>query len=252
MQDKYVLLRIQGKGDNPIDICALKARYHRTCHKALINKSRDSLESQSDIFSAAFNSLLSEIETPLLSGKCMYASDIRDLYMKLLEKHGVESETASKYRTSGIKQRLQKYFGDKLVFWPQKGTRSDIVCSSSLTAGQLITAWLDLKKDVDENFIPIPKIEESASSSESNQNANVLSEIEDFNKHAYKVAQNIKSDLKQAQSSAEKDKTEPWNISYDQADSVTTTSLFNLMAFILDDSVGIANTGVKGGFFWKT
>ena len=141
VQDKYVLLRIQGEGDTPIDICALKARYHRTCHKALINKSRDSLESQSDIFSAAFNSLLSEIETPLLSGICMYASDIRDLYMKLLEKHGVESETASKYRTSGIKQRLQKYFGDKLVFWPQKGTRSDIVCSSSLTAGQLITAW---------------------------------------------------------------------------------------------------------------
>ena len=115
-----------------------------------------------------------------------------------------------------------------------------------MTAGQLITAWLDLKKDVDENFIPIPKIEESSSSSESNQNANVLSEIEDFNKHAYKVAQKIKSDLKQAHSSAEKDKTEPWNISYDQADSVTPTCLFNLMAFILDDSVGIANTGVKG------
>ena len=176
----------------------------------------------------------------------MYASEIRDLYIKLLEKHGVESETASKYRTSGIKQRLQKYFGDKLVFWSQKGTQSDIVCSSSLTAGQLITAWLDLKKDVDENYIPILNIGESASSSESNQNLNNLSEIEDFNKHAYKVAQKIKSDLKQAKSSPEKDKTEPWNISYDQADSAIPTSLFNLMAFIMDDFVGIANTGEKG------
>ena len=176
----------------------------------------------------------------------MYASEIRDLYIKLLEKHGIESETASKYRTSGIKQRLQKYFGDKLVFWSQKGTQSDIVCSSSLTAGQLITAWLDLKKDVDENYIPILNIGESASSSESNQNLNNLSEIEDFNKHAYKVTQKIKSDLKQAKSSPEKDKTEPWNISYDQADSAIPTSLFNLMAFIMDDFVGIANTGEKG------
>ena len=40
--------------------------------------------------------------------------------------------------------------------------------SSSLTAGTLITAWLELKKkDVGENFIPVPCLGENTSSYES-------------------------------------------------------------------------------------
>ena len=246
VQEEGVLRRIQEEGGTPIDICSLKARYHRSCQKSLMNKSRDSFESKADVFSAAFDSLLSEIETPLLSGKCMFASDIRDLYIQLLEKHGLDSETASNYRTSGVKRQLQKHFGDKLVFWPQKGTQSDIVCSSSLTAGQLITALLDLKKDIDESFIPVTDIIESSPSSESNQKVNAWSEMEDFNRRAYNVAQKIKSDLKQTQSSTEKDNSEPLDISYNQAESIIPTSLFNLIAFILDDSVGVESTEENG------
>ena len=115
-----------------------------------------------------------------------------------------------------------------------------------MTAGQLIAALLDLKKDIDENFIPVNDITESSLLSETDKKSNVLSEVDDFNRNAYKVAQKIKSDIRQIQSSTEKDKTEPWNISYNQAESIIPTSLFNLISFIMDDSVGVESIGETG------
>ena len=63
-------------------------------------------------------------------------SKLKDMFMKFLRDKEV---TSSDYRSSKLKSRLQKHFGDKLGFWhPCYRTESEIIFSDAIPKGMVV------------------------------------------------------------------------------------------------------------------
>ncbi|MES9880281.1 MAG: hypothetical protein ABW185_05300, partial [Sedimenticola sp.] len=238
--------RIQGDGDCSIDLIAVNARYHRTCYYSLRRNTKPNINTDKTTptrqYSSAFDTLCNEIEEPLKAGKAMYLSTLTTTYKQHLIHEGVDSNDAYKYRNDKLKQRLTHHFGDSILFWPQEGNLSDLVCSSKLSAAQLISACITLKRHMAENFIPIPSSDDSEveDSDDVPMTNKINSETELSNKLAYKVAQKIKSDLKSLK--ADENDDESWSVNYEQAEKIVPSSVYNLLAFILSDSLEFDDT----------
>ncbi|MES9905169.1 MAG: hypothetical protein ABW168_21155, partial [Sedimenticola sp.] len=227
--DQDILHRIEGDNNKPLDLFALEARYHKLCHTNLKNKARPLKESNPyDAYDIAFNKLCCEIESPLLSGKIMYLSKIRETFANYLLAEGMLPDDVKMYRNEKLKRRLQSRYGESILFWPQTGKTSDIVCSSSLSAGKLISTCMDLKQDMDENFIPLPSDDTDEVMSVNDNSA----ERENQDKVMYDAALRVSTDLRNAKLDY-KTNTNYLSIDYDEASKITQNSLYNLIAFIL-------------------
>ena len=238
-----VLLRIQGNYECSIDMVAAEARYHKTCYDNLGHNIRPRVESDAySQFSSAFETICYEIEGPLQAGKLMYMTVLRESYIKHLVLAGVHQTDAEKYCSSSLKQRLQKKYGDEILFWPQGGKMSELICSASLSAGKLIQSCIDLKKDMEENYIPVPEDTDSDSfDTDGNDFGNNAEESDRTNRIMFEASVRLRSDLKQMKTDDKEEDSATWSVDYNQAESMIPSSLYNLLAFILNENLHVSD-----------
>ena len=244
-----VLRRIQGNYDCSIDMVAAEARYHKTCYDNLRHIIRPRAESDAHSqYPSAFEALCCEIEGPLQAGKLMYMTVLGESYIKHLVLVGLHQTDAEKYRSSSLKQRLQKKYGDEVLFWPQGGKKSELFCSASLSAGKLIQSCIDLKRDMEENYIPVP--EDTASDSfdtNGNDFGNNAEEIDRTNKIMFEASVRLRSDLKQMKTNDKEKDSARCSVDYNKVENMIPNSLYNLLALILNGNLHVLDIDNKTG-----
>lgn len=98
-------------------------------------------EQHSTAYDCAFLNLSSEIQRTVIDEAVEESftkvTDLRARYVNLLQQEGVD---APNYRVSKLKHRLQKYFGNALVFFgnPQSVTDSELVASANIPQNVLL------------------------------------------------------------------------------------------------------------------
>lgn len=118
----------------------------------------------------------------------MYISVLKEIYINHLKCAGIKPSDAETYRNSSLKRRIIKKYGDSILFWPQGGKKSDLICSSSLSAGKLISACMEMKRNMEENFIPVPTYDDSEADNSDDEQSEQKNESEMTNKIIYEAA----------------------------------------------------------------
>jgi hypothetical protein len=117
-------------------------KYHRRCYCPYISaRNIESTRRKHDADTAgseskkAFARLTKELEESAFNNEknVILLSSLCQKYNEIL--HESDSEKGN-YSSWKLKEKLKKYFGDRLVFLPRTGL-SDVVCSRELTVGQL-------------------------------------------------------------------------------------------------------------------
>ena len=151
------------------------------------------------------------------------------MYTTVLRLTGVPQTDTEKYRSSSLKQRLQMKYGDEILFWPQGGKKSELICSASPSAGKLIQSRIDLKRGMEDNYIPVPEDTDSDSfDTDGNDFGNNAEEIDRTNKIMFEASVRLRNDLKQMKTDDKEEDSATWSIDYNQAESMIPSSLYNL------------------------
>lgn len=157
LDDQALLTRIQGFGDQAIDMVAYDVCYHRVCMNRYMSQrslNRRSLDT-SDMNHETFSAFVKKINDPIFKHSAVFLlTTLRDMYRSMLQDNGIPNWES--YRSSSLKNRLQMYFQDRIVFFPQaKG--SDVICSSSLPIGDVLMKLKQLQdesiKQDDQNIV---------------------------------------------------------------------------------------------------
>ena len=147
LDDDALLTRIQGYGDDSVDMIAYDVRYHRSCMNRYMSRRgpKFSISTMKDIHEETFKLLVQKISEPLLEGSTVFLlTTLRDIYRTMLKDKSVDNW--ANYRSSLMKSRLQSHFEDKIVFFPQtKG--SDIVCAADVPIGNVIMKLKQIQDD---------------------------------------------------------------------------------------------------------
>jgi len=145
LNDKAMLVKIQGYPGEPIDVVASDVSYHNRCMNRYMNKRLpiSDINPETEARQKAFRNLIGKLEGPLLKDKAVFLlSELRNEYRKLLKVQ--DSQSASTYRSSLLKVHLQEYFGDKVSFWPDE-SGSYYLIASSVTIGEALTRIQELR-----------------------------------------------------------------------------------------------------------
>ena len=93
----------------------------------------------------AFNALITEIDPDIRHGKAFKLKNLLSQLNSFLGSSVGETET---YTTQKLKRRLERHYGDSIVIHSQHGQgKSSIVMSSSVTLGDAVQAFAQLKED---------------------------------------------------------------------------------------------------------
>ena len=83
--------------------------------------------------------MVAEITEGIGQGQAYDLISLLSKYRQNLEGNGVEAQT---YTTQRLKIRLQKHFGDSIVFHQQTDrTKSELIYSSSIKVQDILNAW---------------------------------------------------------------------------------------------------------------
>lgn len=238
--DTDILFRIQDDVGKSVDMWAYEIKYHKTCYDRYRCKQSLVSQTKSDPYTLAFEKLLSEIEEPLELGKVFRVSVLRDFYRLHLKTFNLDDDRASQYRTSSLKIRLQKHFGADILFIPQRGALSEIVCRANITAAKLVQSLGEMQKNIEEHYIPV--IDDNTGL-ESTETSNDISEDV---KSIYRLACKIRSEMKEMHDNFKQEQAENWNVSYEQVLQIVPPSLYNLTAFLLSDIANFDNLNSDG------
>jgi len=152
LQDQAMLLKIQGMGNEPIDMIAADFRYHKSCLDKFMNR-RPSIpscsSSKTDEYDLAFRQLLSEITDILIKDRsAFYITQLRDKYRNMLREQGVVN--AMQYRTDRLSKQLLDHYGPTIQIIPQKG-KASLVCSADITVGEMCALAMKLQEEAGDN-----------------------------------------------------------------------------------------------------
>ena len=138
--DTVMLTRLRGVANG--DLVAVEARYHRikNCVPHYISDRNiaaiDQLSKQEHIFSSMLSKLASEYLPALKDGEVFLLTSMRNRFQELLCGQGaVNSEN---YTSQNLKKQLLKQYSEILSFIPQPGSKSDLVCSSTIRVGEAL------------------------------------------------------------------------------------------------------------------
>ena len=100
------------------DLIAAEAKYHKTCFASYISKSNLKHKSFKEVegeasYDTAFKEMAAEISQGIYQGKAYDMSSLLSKYRELLEDKGIKAESYSKQH---LNLRLQKHFGEEIVF----------------------------------------------------------------------------------------------------------------------------------------
>ena len=92
----------------------------------------------------AFREMTKDISQGLYQGKACGMGSLLTRYREILEEKGVQGDS---YKTQRLKVRLEKHFGDSVVFHQQSDkTKPELLYSSSIQVRDVLNGWVHLKK----------------------------------------------------------------------------------------------------------
>ena len=203
----------------------MEVKYHRSCYKSYVHpKQLTKLEERNckeeddgtESYNRAFCKVKELVEEEIFTGgKAIPMSLLIDKYTSSLLEEGIEVAT---YRSSKLKNRLKRCFGERLSFRrPLNQSQSEIIFGSHVTAGEVVETVF--KSSVDEEPI-----------SDSDIETDFTTEQEDESRQVYHTAKMIRKLV------ANMKPTMPWPPSSEDLDSESTIVpdlLYNMMAWIL-------------------
>ena len=125
------------------DLTAAEAKYHKTCFASYVSKSnlkhKGFKEKEAETLDdTAFKETVAEISEGICQGKAYDMSSLLLKYRESLEDKGIKGESYSKQR---LKLRLEKHFGEKIVFHqhPDK-SKPEVIYSSNISLQDVLNA----------------------------------------------------------------------------------------------------------------
>ena len=124
------------------DLIAAEAKYHKTCFASDISKSNLKHKGFKEIegeasYDTAFKEMAAEISEGIYQGKA-YMSSLLSKYRKLLEDKGIKAESCSKQH---LKLRLQKHFGEEIVFHQHPDrSKPEVIYSRNISLQDVLNA----------------------------------------------------------------------------------------------------------------
>ena len=142
----------QSKGDEEMlhvlisvnnDLIAAEAKYHKTCFASYVSKSnlkhQGFKEKEAEtLYDTAFKEMAAEISEGIYQGKAYDMSSLLSKYRERLEDKGIKAESYSKQH---LKHRLEKHFGENIVFHqhPDK-SKPEVIYSSNISLQDVLNA----------------------------------------------------------------------------------------------------------------
>ncbi|KAK3746850.1 hypothetical protein QZH41_000039 [Actinostola sp. cb2023] len=140
------------------DLIAAEAKYHKNCFALYVSKKAlksqtASTEQSESRYEAAFQEIRDVIRPGLDQGRAYSMASLLEIYRKILQKEGINPASYTKQR---LKVKLQKHFGESIVFHQQSDrSKPEFIYSSKITTQYILNSWLNLsqqlqKKEEDE------------------------------------------------------------------------------------------------------
>jgi hypothetical protein len=250
LQDDNMLTKIDGFGDNCIDMTISGFQYHLACmnNYLTIRTSTGANNDDTTQLEQSFHSLVCEINAGLFENdNVYYVTALRDRYRELLAVAGFKN--ASTYRTAMLKQRLLTYYstqdGCRVMVFSQPGMPS-ILCSTQLNVGTLLAEIDKLKKELADNECLTESDDDETvdqSKEQSRMSFNAAKHIRCELKEQGRIERKRKQELKgrsnenddvDAAPSTE-DELSSMGITYAEASKRIHNSLYNHVAWMLTD-----------------
>jgi hypothetical protein len=125
------------------ELIAAEAKYHKNCFASYVSmshlKHQSFRENEGEThYDTAFKEMAAEISEGILLGKAYDMVNLLSKYRELLEDKGVKAEGYSKQR---LKLRLQKHFGDTIVFHQHADkSKPEVIYSSQISVQDVLNA----------------------------------------------------------------------------------------------------------------
>ena len=125
------------------DLIASEAKYHKNCYSLYIFKKDPKAEECNSLHEVSFQELVAEITRGIREGKAYDITTLLTMYQSNLESKGVD---ANNYSKQHLKARLQKHYGDELIFHtPTARFKPELVYGSTIMVQDILNAWAELQ-----------------------------------------------------------------------------------------------------------
>ena len=132
------------------DLTASEAKYHRNCYSLYILKKDPKAEECNSLHEVSFQELVAEITRGIREGKAYDITTLLTMYQSNLESKDVD---ASSYSKQHLKARLQKHYGDELIFHtPTARFKPELVYGSTIMVQDILNAWAELQSKKEERI----------------------------------------------------------------------------------------------------
>ena len=220
--DSRMLLHIDGR-----DTIAMEIKYHRSCYKNYVHpKQLAKLEEQNcqeedagtEGYDRAFGKVKEFVEKEVIAAaKAIPMSTLIEKYTSFLTEEGVDVVT---YRSTKLKNRLTRFFGERLSFHrPSNKNESELVYGSHVKTGEVVETVFKSTTSVDE--------EQMANSDSEPDLTNAQDKVSRQVYHTAKTIQKLVANMKP---------TMPWPPSSEDLEceiEMVPDLLYNMMAWIL-------------------
>ena len=129
------------------DLIAVEAKYHKNCFALYVTKKtlhQHENEQSESPHESAFREMTKEISPGLDQGKAYDMGSLLTTYREILDEKEVQGDS---YTMQRLKVRLEKHFGDSIVFHQQTDrTKPELLYSSSIQVQDVLNGWAHLKK----------------------------------------------------------------------------------------------------------
>ena len=130
------------------DLIASEAKYHKNCYSLYILKKDPKAEECNSLHEVSFEELVAEITKGIRERKAYDITTLLTMYQSNLESKGVD---ASCYSKQHLKARLQKHYGDELIFHtPTARFKPELVYGSTIMVQDILNAWAELQSKKEE------------------------------------------------------------------------------------------------------
>jgi hypothetical protein len=141
LKDEDMLLKLR---DVQEDLMTAQAQYHKACRTEYISRAtakqkwgQENCGTESP-FKEAFSELVNLIEDNINSGKAYDMTSLLSVYKDALVRRGIEAES---YTRQKLKLRLEKHFGNSIVFHQSNDmSKPELVYSSTVSLQDVINA----------------------------------------------------------------------------------------------------------------
>ena len=220
--DTRLLLNI-----NAQDTIAMEIKYHRSCYKDYVRQRElDRLEEQNcrdedtgaEGYSKAFQKLKINVEEEIfINAKAVPMSALLDKYIKFLLDEGIVATT---YRSSKLKNRLVRCFGEKLSYRkPLNRNQSEIVYNSHVDVGEVVETVVKNSTQYEEYEGEVLEENDGTTDTVVDESYQVF--------HAAKVIRKLLVDVKSSM------KWPPTPDDLDSGSTMVPDMVYNMMAWIL-------------------